>query len=98
MLNQSTQRNQFGYELVRSGTGGLHVRLATIMTPRGLRLHVAGASGYVDVADATGQPELASLGHVLAAGDSALDAVRRASERPGVGVAQADFGPAVPEP
>src|SRR5215472_1249520 len=98
MLNQSTQRNQFGYELVRSGTGGLHVRLATIITPRGLRLHVAGASGYVDVADATGQPELVSLSQVLAASDAALAAARRAGEQHGVDVALADFGPAVPEP
>src|SRR5215472_9739676 len=98
MLNQSTQRNQFGYELVRSGTGGLHVRLATIITPRGLRLHVAGASGYVDVAEATGQPELASLGQVLAAGSAARAAIRRASEQHGIDVTPAAFGPAVPEP
>lgn len=74
------------------------MRLATIITSRGLRLHVSGASGYVDVADATGQPELASLGQVLAAGDSAFDAVRQASEQHGVDVAPAEFGPAVPEP
>ena len=74
------------------------MRLATIITPRGLRLHVAGASGYVDVAEATGQPELASLGQVLAAGSAARAAIRRASEQHGIDVTPAAFGPAVPEP
>src|SRR5579859_7940518 len=102
MLNQSTQRNQFGHERHRprrQPDWRLHVRLAIIITPRGLRLHVAGANGYVDVADATGQPELVSISHVLAAGTPAFDACRQASTSPGgVDVAPADFGPAVPEP
>jgi 2-keto-4-pentenoate hydratase/2-oxohepta-3-ene-1,7-dioic acid hydratase in catechol pathway len=96
MLNQSTQRNQFGHE--QRVDWRLHVRLATIITPRGLRLHVAGANGYVDVADATGQPELASIGPMLVAGAPALDAARQASAQSGVAVSPADFGPAVPEP
>ncbi|HEX9032636.1 MAG TPA: fumarylacetoacetate hydrolase family protein [Streptosporangiaceae bacterium] len=74
------------------------MRLATIVTPRGLRLHVAGAHGYVDVADATGDPGLAGLGPVLAAGAPALAAIRSVTDREGVEVAPADFGPAVPEP
>jgi len=74
------------------------VRLATIVTSRGLRLHVAAVHGYVDVADATGQPELGSLGQVLASGAPALDAIRRVTGRDGVEYQAADFGPAVPEP
>ena len=59
------------------------MRLATIRTSRGFRLHVAGAGGYVDVADATGDPELAGLAHVLAAGQPALDAIRPVASREG---------------
>jgi acylpyruvate hydrolase len=74
------------------------VRLATIMTPRGLRLQVAGPSGYVDVADATGEPGYDSLAGLLAAGPAGFDSVRNAGERPGTDFVAADFGPAVPEP
>ena len=42
------------------------MRLATIVTPSGPRLHVRGRSGYVDVAEETGDPEFASLAAVLA--------------------------------
>jgi 2-keto-4-pentenoate hydratase/2-oxohepta-3-ene-1,7-dioic acid hydratase in catechol pathway len=69
-----------------------------MITSRGLRLHVRGASGYVDVADATGNLELASLGPVLAAGAPALDAIRAVSDREGDEFSPDDFGPAVPEP
>jgi len=76
----------------------LHVRLATIMTPRGLRLQVAGTTGYVDVADETGEPGYASLAGLLAAGPAGFSSVRRVGEQSGTGVVEADFGPAVPEP
>ena len=36
------------------------MRLATINTSAGPRLHVLGRSGYVDVAEATGNPRYAS--------------------------------------
>ena len=74
------------------------MRLATIMTPRGLRLQVAGTSGYLDVADATGEPGYASLAGLLAAGPAGFESVRNVGERPGTEFAAADFGPAVPEP
>jgi acylpyruvate hydrolase len=74
------------------------MRLATIITNRGPRLHVAGADGYVDVADATGRPELAALSLVLSGGASALDAIRPVTGQRGVQIAPEDFGPAVPEP
>jgi 2-keto-4-pentenoate hydratase/2-oxohepta-3-ene-1,7-dioic acid hydratase in catechol pathway len=75
-----------------------HVRLATIATPDGLRLHVRGRSGYVDVAEATGDPRFASLHYVLEAGLPAMDAIRALTGADGREVADADFGPAVPAP
>jgi acylpyruvate hydrolase len=74
------------------------MRLATISTPRGLRLHVAVPGGYLDVADATDEPELTALGRVLAAGQLAMDAIRLIAGRDGTEVPAADFGPAVPDP
>ncbi len=74
------------------------MRLATIATPEGLRLHVKARSGYVDVAEATGDPRMSSLHHVLCSGDAALDAIRGLQDRDGREVSLADFGPAVPTP
>lgn len=74
------------------------MRLATIVTSAGQRLHVAGQDGYVDIAAATGDPALASLGGVLAAGPPALARISALRGQPGVHVEPADFGPAVPEP
>src|ERR1019366_4959324 len=74
------------------------VRLATIITPDGLRLHVRGQEGYVDVAEATGDPRLSQLTGVLADGLGAMDLVRHAAERVGREVSEAEFGPAVPGP
>jgi 2-keto-4-pentenoate hydratase/2-oxohepta-3-ene-1,7-dioic acid hydratase in catechol pathway len=74
------------------------VRLVTAVTPDGLRLHVRGSGGYVDVGRATGDERLSDLNAVLAAGDGALDAVRRASEQDGRELSEAEYGPAVPAP
>jgi 2-keto-4-pentenoate hydratase/2-oxohepta-3-ene-1,7-dioic acid hydratase in catechol pathway len=74
------------------------VRLATAITRAGLRLHVRGASGYVDVGEATGDERLSDLTAVLAAGEEAFDAVRRASAQDGRELLEAEFGPAVPAP
>jgi acylpyruvate hydrolase len=74
------------------------VRLASIATPEGLRLHVRARSGYVDVAEATGDPRFASLHYVLRAGPAALDAIRALQGADGREVADAEFGPAVPQP
>jgi acylpyruvate hydrolase len=74
------------------------VRLATIATSRGLRLHVKARSGYVDVADATGDQLLSSVGALLEAGSPALEAIRGLLDRDGTSYDAADFGPAVPEP
>ncbi|MGB6458053.1 MAG: fumarylacetoacetate hydrolase family protein [Streptosporangiaceae bacterium] len=72
------------------------MRLATLATPRGMRLHVKGRSGYVDVADAIGDPVLATLHGLLTA--DALDAARDLADRDGTEYGSADFGPAVPAP
>jgi 2-keto-4-pentenoate hydratase/2-oxohepta-3-ene-1,7-dioic acid hydratase in catechol pathway len=75
-----------------------HVRLATIATSDGPRLHVRARSGYVDVAEATGDPRFASLQHVLSTGLPAMDTVRALQDADGREVAEADFAPAVPSP
>jgi 2-keto-4-pentenoate hydratase/2-oxohepta-3-ene-1,7-dioic acid hydratase in catechol pathway len=74
------------------------MRLATLITPDGLRLHVRGPAGYVDVAQATGDVRLSQLAAVLAGGAEALELVRRAAQREGREVGEAEFGPAVPFP
>jgi 2-keto-4-pentenoate hydratase/2-oxohepta-3-ene-1,7-dioic acid hydratase in catechol pathway len=74
------------------------MRLATMATPRGLRLHVRTRSGYVDVADATGDLALVSLRGLLDAGSAGMDAARGLLDRAGAQFAPAEFGPAVPEP
>jgi len=74
------------------------VRLATIATPDGPRLHVRARSGYVDAAGATGDPRLSSLQYVLEAGLSAMDALRPLQEAEGRSVSEAEFASAVPAP
>ena len=74
------------------------MRLATIVTPRGPRLHVQARTGYVDVADGLADPRLDSLGSVLHAGPAAMDAVRGLADRDGSEYPPAEFGPAVPAP
>ena len=74
------------------------MRLATIVTSRGSRLHVRARSGYADVADELADPRLATLGALLQAGEQAMDAVRGLQDRGGTEYQPADFGPAVPAP
>jgi acylpyruvate hydrolase len=74
------------------------MRLATMATPRGLRLHVKARSGYVDVADATGDLALVSLRGLLDAGSAGMEAARGLLDHEGAQFAPAQFGPAVPEP
>ncbi|MGH3171379.1 MAG: fumarylacetoacetate hydrolase family protein [Trebonia sp.] len=74
------------------------MRLATILTQSGPRLHVRGRSGYVDVAAETGNPGFAALRAVLEAGPAGLDAVSAIAGRDGTEYGPADFGPAVPDP
>ncbi len=74
------------------------MRLATILTQSGPRLHVRGRSGYVDVAAETGIPEFTALTAVLEAGSAGLDALRAIAGRDGREYGPADLGPAVPSP
>jgi acylpyruvate hydrolase len=74
------------------------LRLATVITEDGLRLHVRGRSGYVDVAQATGDDRLSDLTAVLAGGPEVLELVRGISEQDGRALSEAEYGPAVPSP
>lgn len=74
------------------------MRLATITTADGPRLHVRGRSGYVDVAAETGTRQFASLAALLRTGPGALDAVRALAGRDGREYGPEDLGPAVPAP
>jgi acylpyruvate hydrolase len=74
------------------------MRLATIVTPAGLRLHVRGRSGYVDVATESGDAALSSLSALLESGPPAMDTVQALEDRDGREYEPARFGPAVPSP
>ncbi|HEX6452441.1 MAG TPA: fumarylacetoacetate hydrolase family protein [Trebonia sp.] len=74
------------------------MRLATIVTPAGPRLHVRGRSGYADAAAETGDPALADITQALRAGPAALDSLRALQDRDGREYGPADLGPAVPAP
>jgi acylpyruvate hydrolase len=76
------------------------MRLATVRTERGLRLHVRAATGagYIDVAQAIGDERYADLIAVLAGGERALDAVRRVADGEGHDHREEELGPAVPHP
>lgn len=75
-------------------SGGSRMRLATIRGERGPRLHVKGAVGYLDVADATGNAGLTALSGLLAAGRAGLDAVQTLTREPGSAVQPARFASA----
>jgi len=75
------------------------VRLATLITASGPRLHVrAHGGGYVDIAAATGEARFAAFGSFVAAGPAALEAARGLQDRAGRAYRPEDFGPAVPAP
>jgi acylpyruvate hydrolase len=74
------------------------VRLATVITPAGPRLHVRGRSGHVDIAEATGDARLSDLTAVLSGGPEVLELVSQVSEQEGRELAEVEFGPAVPAP
>ena len=74
------------------------MRFATVITDDGLRLHVRGPSGFVDVARATGDERLSELSAVLTGEPEVMEVVRRASEQDGRELDDAEYGPAVPSP
>lgn len=69
-----------------------------MITDEGPRLHVRGASGFVDVAQATGDSRLSDLNGVLAGGREAMDRARGVTDQPGRELSEAEYGPAVPSP
>lgn len=73
------------------------MRFASIRTERGLRLHVKGTEGYVDLADASGDDRLTTLAGLAHVGDVGLASARRAAERAGVSVERRLIGPATPD-
>ena len=73
------------------------MRLATLATPEGLRLHVRARSGYVDVRAATGEESLSSIVGLIRAGPSAMDVVRSLESRDGREVEPREFATAVPD-
>jgi 2-keto-4-pentenoate hydratase/2-oxohepta-3-ene-1,7-dioic acid hydratase in catechol pathway len=75
------------------------VRLATLITASGPRLHVrAHGGGYVDVGEEAGEERFAALGSLLAAGPAAMEAARGLQDRVGREYRPPDFAPAVPVP
>ncbi len=74
------------------------MRLATIVTPGGPRLHVRGRAGYVDVGEATGNAAFSELGAVLESWRSVAATLGGLSERTGTEYADSAIGPAVPSP
>ena len=75
------------------------MRLATLNTASGPRLHVrADDGGYVDIGEAAGVERFARFESFIAAGPAALEAARGLRGRPGREFAPWEFGPAVPAP
>ena len=74
------------------------MRLATIDTPEGPRLHVRGRSGYVDAAAETGHSTLATMATALTAGDAAWELLRSLEARDGHPVEESDYLAVVPNP
>lgn len=73
------------------------MRLATVNTDRGQRLHVRRPTGYVDVATALSDERFAALANVLG-DDAALEAIARVGDEDAVEVDDAQFAAAVPSP
>jgi acylpyruvate hydrolase len=74
------------------------LRLATVITEEGPRLHVRGEQGYVDVAVATGDERLSELNAVLAGDDDVQARVREAAGQAGRELTEDEFAAAVPAP
>lgn len=73
------------------------MRLATVNTARGQRLHVRRASGHVDVATALADERFVALANVLG-DDSALEQIAGIGDENAVEIDDRDLAPAVPAP
>lgn len=74
------------------------MRFATLRTSRGLRLHVRGRDGYVDLADATGDASLVSLNGLAEGGSDALAAAKSVSNQAGTQFENSAFAAVTPNP
>jgi acylpyruvate hydrolase len=74
------------------------VRFATVRTTRGLRLHVRGAAGYVDLGDTSGDEALSSINGLAEAGADGLERARVSSAQSGDAIEGKAFGPVTPNP
>lgn len=74
------------------------MRLATVRTESGSRLHVRGRSGYVDVAEESSDPRLRDLNGLLAGGAEAMAVARALESRDGREITEAEFDAAAPCP
>ena len=74
------------------------MRLATITTAQGPRLHVRGRSGYVDAASESGNPQLGTLAGALRAGAAGWESLRALETRDGRDCPESDLLSPVPEP
>ncbi len=74
------------------------MRLATIVTGSGPRLHVRGRSGYVDAAEGSGNPAFHELVAVIESGPGALAALAPLMDAAGTQHPRSAFAPAVPSP
>ncbi len=86
-----------GTKLV-GASGEKSVRFATVRTSKGLRLHVRGLDGYVDLAESSGEPALDSVAGLLSGGEAALSAARAAASQPGRAIERTQFAPSTPHP
>jgi len=74
------------------------MRLATITTADGPRLHVRGRAGYVDAAAATGNSDLTSLATALRSDSASWEQLRSLASLEGRPVQESEFVAAVPDP
>lgn len=74
------------------------MRLATVLTPQGPRLHVRARAGYVDAASTMGDERLSDIRAVLGADGTLTELLAEASTQGGREVTRPEFGPAVPAP
>src|SRR5260370_16449567 len=75
------------------------VRLATLITASGPRLHVrAHGGGYVDIGEATGEARFPAFGSFVEAGPAALEAPPGLQDPAGPASPPPPFAPALPPP
>lgn len=74
------------------------MRLATVRTPQGCRLHAVTEQGYADVSTAGEGPPLTDVGALLRSDEMRMEAVRKAALDGDAGPGGVDLGPPVLSP